>query len=73
MNPKWMLRGKIISMYGSVSAFAEHIGKTKGTVSNKLAGRTQMSQEDIIEWANALNLDAESLVDYFFADLVSKN
>lgn len=72
-NPKWMLRGKIISMYGSVNAFAEHLGKSRQIVSNKLAGRTEMSQNDIIEWAEALGMEADSVMEYFFPQLVSKN
>lgn len=60
-------------MYGSLSAFADHIGTTKATVSNKIAGRTQMSQDDIIAWAEALDMEADSVMEYFFPQLVSKN
>ena len=73
LNPKWMLRGKVISKYGSLSAFADHIGTTKATVSNKISGRTQMSQEDIIKWAEALDMESDAVMEYFFPQLVSKS
>lgn len=72
-NPKWMLKGRIISKFGSISAFAEHLGKERGTINKKILGTNQMSQTDIAEWADALDMNAEDIAEYFFPQIVSKN
>ena len=60
------LRGRIIQKYGSQGKFAKHLGKTEQTITAKLNGRSQFSQEDIIEWCNALDIDSPSIGEYFF-------
>lgn len=62
------LRGRIVQKYGSQAKFAEEIGKTQQTVTAKLNGKVQFSQDDIVEWCNALDIEASSIGEYFFAD-----
>lgn len=66
------LRGRIIQKYGSQSAFAKHLGKTEQTVTAKLNGRSQFTQDDILEWCNALGIAAGEVGEYFFAGKLSK-
>lgn len=67
------LRGRIIQKFGTQGNFAKHLGKTEQTVTAKLSGRSQFSQNDIIDWSNALDLDADDVGKYFFAQTLSKN
>lgn len=67
------LRGRIIQKYGSQGTFAKHLGKTEQTVTAKLNGRSQFSQDDILDWCNALDIVAEDVGKYFFADKLSNS
>lgn len=67
------LRGRIVEKYGSQARFAEAIGKTIQTVNMKLCGNTGFSQDDIVEWANALDISVDAVGEYFFAHLLSKS
>ena len=62
------LRGKIVEKYGSQSVFAEKIGKTEQSVTAKLNGRSQFSQEDVVTWSNALGIVVNEVGEYFFAN-----
>ena len=73
MNSKQELRGKIVAKFGSQRNFARHIGKTEQTVTAKLNGRMGFSQDDILEWSNALGIKASSIGRYFFDNKVSKS
>ncbi len=66
------LKGRIIQKFGSQRRFARHLGKTEQTVTAKLNGRSQFSQDDILEWCNALDIVAEDVGMYFFAQKLSK-
>lgn len=61
------LRGRIIEMYGSQGRFAEILGVSEVTVSNKLRGITQFSQDDIVSWCEALKISYMDAGAYFFA------
>lgn len=65
------LRGRIIQKYGSQGAFAQRLNKTEQTVTAKLNGRSQFTQDDILEWCNALDIVAEDVGEYFFAEKLS--
>lgn len=60
------LKGRIIEMYGSQGEFARHLGVSEVTISNKLRGVTQFSQDDIISWCDALEVPLKEAGDYFF-------
>ena len=61
------LRGKIIEVYKSQILFAEKLGVSEVTVSNKLNQKTQFNQDDIITWCYALGIDLTDAGMYFFA------
>lgn len=67
------LKGRIVEIYGSQKAFAEAINKTETTVNTKLNDKRGMTQNDIIEWANALHIDVNDIGAYFFAAKVKTN
>lgn len=66
------LRGRIVEKYGSQASFANAIGKTVQTVNMKLCGNVGFSQDDIVEWATALDIASDEVGSYFFAHLLSK-
>lgn len=72
MKENAKLRGRIVEKYGSQARFAAKIGKTEQTVTAKLNGNSGFSQDDIVEWSNALGIAADAVGDYFFAHLLSK-
>ena len=67
------LRGRIIEKYGSISAFAEEIGVSMVTVSNKLNGKKGFSQKDIILWCDKLDINVADIGLYFFDAKVQTN
>lgn len=62
------IRGKIVEVYGSQKGFAKAIGLSEQSVTAKLNGRTDMSQDDILKWADALKLEVSDIGNYFFTD-----
>lgn len=67
------LKGRIVQKFGTQGDFAKALGRTEQTVTAKLNGRSQFSQNDIVEWCNALEIDAPSIGEYFFANGLSKD
>ena len=61
------LRGKIIEKYVTYGKFAEAINTSVVTVSNKLRGVTQFSQDDIVLWCETLEIPISESGTYFFA------
>ena len=61
------LRGKIIEVFESYGRFAEALGQSPVTISNKLTGKTQFSQDDIVTWCDALSIPYEEAGAYFFS------
>lgn len=62
------LRGKIVEVFDTQSAFADKIGVTEQTVTAKLNGRSEFSRTDIVTWSNALGISNEQVGYYFFAE-----
>lgn len=60
------LKGKIVEVFGSQALFSRAINLSEQSVTAKLAGRTKFSQEDIIEWCEALGIDQNDIGLYFF-------
>ena len=60
------LRGRIVEKYGSISAFAKHLDISLTQVSKKMNGAAGFSQEDIVKWANLLEIDLAEVGTYFF-------
>ena len=61
------LRGRIVEKFGTYGNFAEKINVSMVTVSNKLRGVTQFSQDDIVLWCEALEIPLSDSGAYFFA------
>jgi len=64
------LRGRIIEKFGTIGAFSNVLGITIQSVSAKLNNKNSFSQEDIINWAEPLDISADELCDYFFTPKV---
>ena len=62
------LRGRIVEKYGTQSAFAKKIGRSEVSVVNKLNGKTEFSQKDIIDWSNALDITKDEVGSFYFAE-----
>lgn len=60
------LRGRIVEIYGSQRNFSDKIGLSEQSITAKLNGRSDFSQEDILSWCNALNLQKSDIGKYFF-------
>lgn len=61
------LRGKIIEIFGTYGSFADTLNQSAVTVSNKLNGKTQFSQDDIVSWCDALSIPFSEAGTYFFS------
>ncbi len=61
------LRGKIVEMFGSQKEFSKQINLSEQSVTAKLNGRSDFSQEDIIRWSNALEIRLDEIGAYFFS------
>lgn len=62
------LKGRIIEKYGSIGKFADTVGASKPTVSNKLSGRSAFTRQNIILWSQALQISRDELGEYFFSE-----
>ena len=66
------LRGRIIEIFGSQAKFAEAIRVSEQTVTAKLNGRSPFSQDDIVTWSEALEIEQCDIGSYFFTQNSSK-
>lgn len=66
------LRGRIVEMFGSQKRFSDKITLSEQSITAKLNGRSDFSQEDILRWSNALNIDKSEIGTYFFETKLSK-
>ena len=62
------LKGKIVEVYGNQYAFAEAMGMVRGSLSNKLRGKTDFNQKQIMKAIDLLGLD--NPIPYFFTEKV---
>ena len=60
------LRGRITEICGSQRALAEKIGLSETAVTMKMTGRSGFSQDDILQWAEVLQIKPEEYGAYFF-------
>lgn len=60
------LSGRIREKYGSQRAFAEALGITEATFSNKITGLYYFTQPEIKKSVKLLDLEPGSVTDYFF-------
>ena len=69
------LRGRIIEKFGTYKAFAEAIGISENSMSQKLSGKMAITTDDIRKWSKVeyLDIDAEEIGVYFFKIKVQDN
>lgn len=60
------LRGRIVEKYDTMSNFAEKIGSSRQTVSQKLTGKSEFSRDDIQRYADALEIPKDDIGVFFF-------
>ena len=60
------LKGKIIEVFGTQRDFAKAIGISQQTISYKLNGLAEWTQEDIEKTISALGIPASEIHIYFF-------
>lgn len=60
------LRGKIYEKYGSIAKFSKKAGIHPTCISLALSGRRKMSREDILQFADALEINGSDFYDIFF-------
>lgn len=61
------LRGRIVEICGSQAEFAKKIGLSEQMISAKLTGSSKFTQDNIITWSQALDIDQNDIGRYFFA------
>lgn len=64
------LSGRIHEKYGSQKAFAEALGMSESTLSNKMTGIYYFTQPEIKKSVKLLDLEPGSVTDYFFTPRV---
>lgn len=65
------LRGRIIEVFGSQSKFASVVGQSEQIITAKLSGKSSFTQDNIIAWSKALNIDQNEIGSYFFTQKLS--
>lgn len=61
------LRGRIIEKFGTQGKFAEAIGRSRVSVSEKMTGKSGFSQKDIELWSDKLDIKSEDIGLFYFA------
>jgi len=64
------LSGRIKEKFGSQKAFADALGVTETTLSNKMTGVYYFSQAEIAKSIQLLDLESGSITGYFFTPRV---
>lgn len=67
------LRGKIVEIYGSQTAFVKEFGVSENTFSMKVNNKVRFSANDIIKICRMLDIPKNEIGEYFFTPKVSKN
>lgn len=60
------LRGRIVEIYGSQSAFATALGLSENSLSKKMNGKSGFRQRDMELWCELLKIPLEEAGIYFF-------
>ena len=61
-----MLRGKIVEKFGTIGAFCDAIGMSRQGFSKKLNGEVPFTSEQIVKYAEMLDIRPKDLHVYFF-------
>lgn len=65
------LKGKIVEVYGTQERFAEALGVSRATLSQKMRGANMFNQDEI--YRTMLMLKLKNPTPYFFTKKVSQN
>lgn len=68
-----LLKTRIIEKYGSQANFAKVLGVSPITVNKKVNGRSQMTLDDVDEWARRLQIGVDDIGKFFLQRLLSEN
>lgn len=60
------LRGRIVEKFQTQANFAKAVGISKNAMSRKMSGKVRLSQEDMVQWADLLEIERETYGEYFF-------
>ena len=66
------LKGRIRECFSTQSEFAQEIGVSDTTLSNKLNNKTPFDQDEIYKAINIFNLSSSEALEYFFTLIVDK-
>ncbi len=61
------LRGRIVEKYGTIKAFAEALGVSNVTISEKLNNKAGINRKDIETWSNILDISESEYGVFYFA------
>ena len=61
------LRGRIVEKYGTIKAFAEALGVSNVTISEKLNNKVGITRKDIETWSNILDISECDYGVFYFA------
>lgn len=64
------LRAKIVENGYTLYAFADEIGISRQSLSNKIHGKHNFSASEIVKCCETLKIARSEVGDYFFADVV---
>lgn len=67
------LRGRIIEIFKTQTAFAKAIKMSNAAISSRLNNKTYFDQNEIIKVCEVLNIKIEDIQVYFFKFKVQKN
>lgn len=65
-NEFYDLRQRIRGKYPRIGDFAKAVGITKGTLSQKLMGKSEWKRAEMIKAAELLDLTPDEILHYFF-------
>ena len=65
-----LLKRRILFLFGSCAAFAKEIGEKPEWLSRRITGITQISADEMILFAEKLDIKPTEFYDYFFTPKV---
>lgn len=66
------LRGRIVEIFSSQRNFSKYINMSESMISARLNNDIEMTNKEIIQWANALEIEITEIPRYFFTEKVQK-
>jgi len=60
------LKGRIVEICGSQLEFSKRVGLSENIISQKLNGQCGITQDNVYDWCNVLEIDQNDIGAYFF-------